>query len=296
MIISLKRTEPCSTCPAQRAFLFEVKHRGNGGASEFRIANDTAQIDQAYVVNSERTAIVGRVQSSTSILNLVDVNTGKLLDEFWCFDPSISPSNRFVAYAKVFPLHFVPAVSYEYLIYDLTVTPEENRTPPNRGRMGDRYDVGWPVYPESLSNSPGDNILSDQTVAHLISSDGFFWLGQTDIVAFVDRWQGANNLIIADVSRGAHEPKVGVHLLDGGKIVDMAGCRKKVAPSDFDNWSKDPASFVSVTNITLAGANPPRLRITLAPHPCLASNTVEVPLDVRLPSKLRKPGTDGTLY
>jgi hypothetical protein len=276
MIIALKRTEPCLTCPAQRAFLFEVKRRAKGTASEFRIANDTAQIDQVYAVNNERAAIVGRIQSSTTIVNLVDVNTGKLLDEFWCFDPSVSPDGRFVAYGKVFPLHFVPGVSYEYLVYDLTAVPEHNRTPTNKGRTANRVDVGWPVYPVGLSNGSDDNILSDQALAHFISSDGFFWLDKSDTVAFVDRWQGANRLVVADVSVGIQQPRVSVYPIETAAVVDLPACKSKVAPSDFEALSKDPSTLITVTSIETLPEIPHSLRLSLSPHPCLATTMLDV--------------------
>jgi hypothetical protein len=276
LIISLRRSEDCSTCPAGRAFLFEVKHKQKGTIVEFHIANDTAQVDQVYVVDSERAAIVGRIQSSTSIVNLVDVNTGKVLDEFWCFDPSVSPSNRFVAYAKVFPLHFVPGVSYEYLVYDLAASPGENRTPPNKGRTTDRYDVGWPVYPENLINSPNDNILARASLAHSTCTDGFFWLGKSDTVAFVDRWQGVDSLVVADVSAGVQHPRVGVYPIDTAAVVDLPGCKSKVAPSDFERWSESPATLIRVTDIGVSPEDPRALRLQFSPQPCLGTSHFDI--------------------
>ena len=69
--------------------------------------------------------------------------------------------------------------------------------------------------------------------------------------------------------------------LDTSKIVDMAGCRDKVAPSDFEIWSRNPASLVFVNDISLSGSGVPHVQLTLNPHSCLVSTTVDVPVNVQ---------------
>ncbi len=71
--------------------------------------------------------------------------------------------------------------SDQYLVYDLTAAPEENRTPANRSRPTDPYNAGWPVYPEGSKNTANDNILllSEKAAAHSMFSDGSDSFGLT---------------------------------------------------------------------------------------------------------------------
>ncbi len=218
------------------------------------------------------------MQFAVSVVTVMDPRTGKLLDSFWCMQPSISDDNRFLAYIKVFPLHFVPGVSYEYLVYDLAGTPEENRTPPNRERMSDKYDAGWPVYPPGLDNSPGDNILADESLAHSISSSGFFWLHK-DAFAFADQWKGEQSLVLVGLRQGVGQPQVTVKPLRDLDVVDVAKC-KQFSESSFQ-----------VTNIQLPKDKPGLVRLwfSVFGQPCLVRPTADIRLEHGWPDILEAP-------
>ena len=221
-----------------------------------------------HIVNGSKAAVIGRMQAAVSVVNVIDLSSAKLSDSFWCMRPSVSDDNRFVAYVKVFPLHFVPGVSYEYLVYDLTATPEENRTPPNKGRMPDTYDVGWPVYPEGLLNTPGDNILKDESLAHLMSSDGLFWLANTRTFGFTDRWRGVQRLVVASVPSGISHPRVTVKPLVKLGIVDVEKC-KGISENAFQ-----------VSQIRVVKDRPEYLRLSFrSTNPyCIRRDTLDVAL------------------
>ncbi len=277
--ITMDGSEPCNKCPGGRADVFTAVKREGGESYQIRLTKPPGQVDELDVVGESRLAVFGRNTTNAALVNVLELPGGTELDSFMCYDPSLSPDHRFLAYLKLFPGHPGPVdITNEYVVYDLTQSPASNRF---NLRQGVGYDAGMPVYPPGATNATGEFVASDEWSAHVLVSEGLFWLGQTDAVAFADRWRGAINLVVADVSQGVRQPKVEVHPLDSGKIVDMASCRNKVAPSDFDNWYKDPASLVSVTDIALAGADAPKVRLTLAPHTCLTSNTVEVLLGMR---------------
>jgi hypothetical protein len=77
--------------------------------------------------------------------SIVDLVSGLVADQFFVARPSISPTGRFIAYAR-----FQPPSSRDedvLLVYDVGSSAQLNRLPPNaRGEF--MRDVGLPVFPE----------------------------------------------------------------------------------------------------------------------------------------------------
>jgi hypothetical protein len=216
------------------------------------------------------------------VITLVLLPSGTQVDRFLCYWPALSPDRHFVAYEKFSPAH--PGYDYspssEYLVYDLTASAEENRTPPNRRGPLQPYDVGWPLYPEGVKNRPGDNMFEGHDVpVHWLASEGLFWLGKSDTVAFVDRWQGVNSLVVADMSAGVQHPRVRAYPIDTAALVDLPACKTKVAPSDFEAWSENPATLIQVTEIGISPENPHALRLQLSPKACLGTSHSDIRVD-----------------
>jgi hypothetical protein len=114
---------------------------------------------------------------------------------------------------------------------------------------------------------------------HWMTSDGFFWLDQLDAVAFVDRWQGVSSLVVADVSGGIQRPRVHAYPIDAARVVDLPGCKSKVAPSDFEAWSKEPSVLIHVTDIQVSSQNPRFVRLKFSPHACLDTDHLDIRVD-----------------
>lgn len=81
---------------------------------------------------------------------IVDKAKASILDSFLSFDPVMSPDQRWIVYQKTFPLHGVEATE-EYLIYDLTKSPAQNRPD---GDTTNHEDVGTTIYPPGMKNLP----------------------------------------------------------------------------------------------------------------------------------------------
>lgn len=276
--VSLTRWKACPEAFGNWCYFFRVEDKLNHTVAAFRLANQTAQVDALSIVGGSRVAVLGRALPILAIVTVVDLPSGKEIDRFVCGGPVPSPDGRFVVYGKFVPAHpgYEWSPSAEYLIYDLTASAEGNRTPPNRGRPLDPYDVGWPVYPEGAKNISGDNLFEGHDVPVHSSASWFFWLDKSSTVAFVDRWQGVNRLVVADVSGGIQRPKVHAYPFDTGAVVDLPACKSKVAPSDFEAWSKDPSTLISVTDIHASPETSHSLRLRFSPHPCLATTTLDV--------------------
>jgi hypothetical protein len=279
--LSLTTWRTCPQAVSNHCFLFRVDQSAGAASSEFRLANETAQVDAITIISPSRAAILGRAMHNMYVVTPILLPSGLQLDRIICYWPALSPKRRFVAYLKFFPAHpgYEYSPSAEYLIYDLTAQAEDNRTPPNRARPLQPYDAGWPLYPGGLKNTPGDNMFEGHDVpVHWMTSEGFFWLDESDTLAFADRWQGVCRLVVADVSNGIQQPKVSAYPIDIARVVDLPGCKSKVAPSDFEGWSKDSTSLISVTNILGSPEKSHSLRVSFSPHPCLATTTLNVRL------------------
>lgn len=137
-------------------FVFSLKSERNGTASQFTICTAALQVDEIDVINSSRALILGRLGANFPTAEVVDLPSGRVLDEFWCFMPVISPGHRFLAFLKSFPGHPGPvAVEAEYLVYDLKRSAAYNR---EHLRTGVTYDAGWPVYPPGATNAEVENL------------------------------------------------------------------------------------------------------------------------------------------
>jgi hypothetical protein len=282
--VSLVSWMTCPQAASNTCFKLKIESRIGAASSEFYLSNETAQVDAITIINSSRAAILGRAMHNMYVVTILGLPSTSPLDRFLCYWPALSPDRRFVAYEKFSPAHpgqgFSP--SAEYLVYDLTESPEGNRTPPNRGRPLEPYDVGWPLYPEGVNNAPGDNMFEGRDVpVHWFGSEGFFWLHQSATVAFVDRWKGVSRLVHADVSRGVAHPNVTVFPIDPVDILDLLRCKSQMSLSDFKAWSKDPSTLINVTSIDAPPDRPGFLRLRFELKPCVAKASLEIRCDDR---------------
>lgn len=266
--ISLKKNEPCERRPIMGCFVFEVMNKRKGTRSEFVLENEIAQVDEIHAISTSKVAVIGRVMSDVSMVTLVDVRTGKVMDSFYCFFPAVSENKQLVAYVKIFPRHFTEGVSAQYLIYDFRRTPEENR--PSRVPLDDRYDVGVPVFPPGSANRPGDNIGLPETETHMWGSRGFFWSKGSQKVAFADSAHGKITLVVADISSGVKAAKVWTKDLPINEIVDLACCQGT------EEGCRRLENAFHVAHITFEGEGNTRVKLQIVPWRCLKRHTLDV--------------------
>jgi hypothetical protein len=104
-----------------------------------------------------------------------------VVDEFAAYRPVLSPDQRWIAYVKIYPLHGTEATD-EYLIYDLTKSPVQNRPV---GDVNNSADVGAVIFPPGQKNLGGDNIGVPREQMHG-GGLGFYWATDSRAVLFVD--------------------------------------------------------------------------------------------------------------
>lgn len=275
-IVSLTSRTACRTGPADQCFSLSIEDRSSGKRFNLRIANFTTQIMAIRFPTSSEAVIVGLAAPNLYVLTVVNLRMVSVRDTFLGYWAAISPTSRYVAYVKWYPPHigYEYSVTNEYMIYDFTQSPAENRTPLNRNVTLGPYEAGWPVYPESVK--AGDNVLSGQDVpVHTLASDGIFWI-DNNTLAFVDRWRDTNTLIVAQLSKGLRAPLVATKPLPTSQLVNLESCGRTAAQSDLRAWSSAPGTLVFVNRIESIPDRPGWLRLRLAPQPCLTKTALDI--------------------
>jgi hypothetical protein len=275
--LSLIANKACLQCLNGRLLSFRIVNRRAGTASRFDLKNMTAQAENLYIVGRDRAAILGLAGAGASIITIIALPSGRVIDTVEGVWASVSPNHRFAVFREWFP-RMIPEgllVSDVYLAYDLARGPRYNRGQPGPQNA---YNAGWPLYPHG-TGSHTVNIISARHAGsqHRISSDGFFWLGG-NTVAFTDSWHDATSLVVANLSQGIRKPRVAAETIDTRSLIDFAKCAVKVAPSDLDRRRKHPSVMIYVYDIRWLQSKPGWVRLTLARQPCLSTATFDMHL------------------
>jgi len=267
LAISLKRADPCAECGGRKSFTFGVTDKWQGTATEFTIRNETAQVDEIFIVSPSRAIVLGSVSGTIRVANIVDLTSGSVIDFFYCHFPRVSKDGRYLAYVRFSP-HFSPPSewSYVYLVYDLALSPAENRLRRSEG-FDDQVKVGIPVYPlENLQRGVYETTLTTEAEVHLLGSDGLFWL-EDNVLAFVDRWRKVNRLVIVDVRSGVRQAKLQIKPIDTMAIVDLAQCGEN---------REDPENLIYIQQIEIPKDRKGYVRLHLHEDACLRYLTLDI--------------------
>jgi hypothetical protein len=151
-----------------------------------------------------------RPDASTGI-HIVDVNKNQLVDEWWCYNPVLSPSNRFWVYEKFYPRHGLPAERASVvLIYDMEKTPAENRIPVIGYTKWPKEQVGLPIYPQAYVNARA-YVLPEQQLQNIhwyTLSSPFLWGKDPNNIVFLSDHQNETNIVRVDLTLGIQRPKI----------------------------------------------------------------------------------------
>jgi hypothetical protein len=165
------------------------------GYSDLFIRSDPAirldmdgEIDQACELPLHRIIVFGNSGAYGTKISIVDIEKPALIDTFLVYDPILSPDRRWIVYRKFFPRQTDLLSSDEYLLYDLSKNPAQNR--PTEPFSLDRLDtdVGTPIYPPGWKNEPSENIGVPDGQRHGHKSS-FFWSPDSRAIVFTDIFQ-----------------------------------------------------------------------------------------------------------
>jgi hypothetical protein len=274
--VSLVSTQECDDCEAGKTFTFIIRNKLKSSSTEFRIQNDTAQIDSIGIASPSRAVIFGSISATTRSITIVDTKTGTIEDNFYCNFPALSPNGRFLAYVKAAP-RFSSAEewSYVYLVYDLAADSTQNRVfakETSDEALADRVNVGAPVYPAGNAKRRVYSTTShrDEGSAHVLASEGLFWV-QENILAFVDRWNKVDRLVVADLSSGVSQPEITVKPFNTQDIIDASSCKESL---------NAPENLIYVTEISSIRDNPKSLRVMFKSRGvCLKHSALDISIN-----------------
>ncbi len=265
-------------------FDFEVEMKAERSRNRFSVSHDLlVQLDRMHLIDGPRLLLIGRFATGAYVLTILDLPSGRVLDRFVGSCPEISPDNRLIAFIKMAPLRVVDNTSAQYLIYDLSASPEANRSIQSDDPYIRETNVGTAIYPEGSRNLPDDNIGVPEDRRHEIGSDGFFWLDSRTL-AFVDRHKDENNLVVVDLRGGLKQPLISTHPIDTRDAID---------PDEIpDDLARRPERAFRVTSIGFADADREEVRIGVKPITDLHRPESRA-FSLRLP-EFRAPGAAGT--
>ena len=244
--VGLKRANSCADCPAGKSFDLSVEDLQSGKAVPVTIANLTTQIDDIAIVSQSRAVVFGRVTGTMQSVNIINTATGAVEDYFYCNFSVLSKDKRYLAFVKGAPRFSSPSEwSYVYLVYDLSESPKTNKLARNidsANMPDDRMNVGVPIYPQAnvRQQSYVADLDLEESQVHLLGSEGLFWL-EDDQLAFVDRWNKTNRLVVADLRWGLAGARVKSKELDTSALVNLSVCNESV---------EAPENLIVVTDIS----------------------------------------------
>jgi hypothetical protein len=157
------------------------------GATAVRLDTDEV-IDQVCELPEDRIVVFGNSGAYGTNISIVDMEKAVLVDTFLVYDPRLSPNRRWIAYRKFYPRQSDLRPSDEYLLYDLSKSPHQNRPSEPFSLGPNDMDVGSPIYPLGWKNESGDNLGAPDGQRHGHKSP-FFWAPDSRAIVFTDIFQ-----------------------------------------------------------------------------------------------------------
>ena len=167
---------------------------GNGDTSrEIRLPGVVNEVDEVCSLADGRFVVFSGSGYSAEI-DLIDGAKAVLLDSIWGFAPAMSPDQKWLVYRKFYPRRTELPVSEEYLLYDLSKSPAQNRPPGIT--PDDPLSVGRVIFPPGQDNGSADNIGIAEDQRHSSVSDSLYWASDSRAVVFGDRIQGIPSIVL----------------------------------------------------------------------------------------------------
>lgn len=150
-----------------------------------------SEISEVCPLADGRLVVFGEAMWGTNVY-VVDPTKAVLLDSFTTYSPVLSPDQHWIAYAKFYPIRVEG--SSEYMIYDLTSTPTENRPP----GVGGPIDVGRVIFPPGHENFFGSNIDLPEGLRHL-GGGSLYWAPDSRAILFEDRTPSDAGIVLVTI-------------------------------------------------------------------------------------------------
>lgn len=152
-------------------------------------------VEEVCPLPDGRLVVFGNMMTGKSF-SIVDPAKPSTIDTVWGYDPLLSPDQKWIVFRKFFPRQTDEPASDEYLRYDLSRTPAQNRSP--GVGLDWTEEVGTAIYPLGWKNELADNIGApeDQQHHHLST---FFWAPDSRALVFADVNQGKRSVVLITI-------------------------------------------------------------------------------------------------
>jgi len=162
------------------------------GRAPIRLSN-ISEIFQVCPLQNDRMVIFADPGFGFSVI-VIDTAKGVMLDRFLAYyTPSMSPDQRWLVFPKFYPRFTELPASDEYLIYNLSKSPEANR-PSGAKQAGELdVDVGSVIFPVGWKNESGDNIGRPEEQQHGMGP--VFWAPDGRSLVFDDGVMNTHSVV-----------------------------------------------------------------------------------------------------
>lgn len=171
-------------------------------AVKISLPNVVDTIDEVCPISGGRLVVFARAGDTLNNIAIVDGVKASLIDSFYGFSAVMSPDQRWLSYGKFFPRHTDLPPSSEYLLYDLTKSPAQNRPPAIT--PDDWMNVGKPIFPLGQKNDNGDNIGVPEDQQHWMGSPSFYWTQDSRAIVFGDLLQKKFSIVLVTLDNSGN--------------------------------------------------------------------------------------------
>jgi len=204
--------------PNRNNYIFEILNKKAHQLNNFVLKYPYKRIEDMYLkmhLLEDNKLIIEtkwkkRPKASTG-LHIVDIKENTLVDQFWCYEPVLSPSRRFWVYEKFYAPHGLKATQTTVvLIYDMEKSPLENRVPVEGYTEWPLEQVGLPVYPEPYVEAQTYVLVEEQEANPFwyLQASPFLWSADPNEVVFLCNHQKQTYIVRVNLSSGIEKPKI----------------------------------------------------------------------------------------
>jgi len=224
----------------------EVAHVTIGGIGE-RIRS----IENLYLFENNKLVVHGNLERA-DIIYVVECETHKVVDMFWCYDPVLAPLNRFWVYEKFYPYHGLKSIQTTVvLVYDMERTTLENRVPVKDYTEWPKVQVGLPIYPKPYVEAKAYVLPRQQQENSFwyLRSSPFLWSEDANDVVFLCNHEKQTYIVRVNIGAGIDKPKIFEAPVNVGSFV------KPELPEEYRKKEAARLHMVSATEIAWDGKN-----------------------------------------
>jgi hypothetical protein len=217
-LVNFAGETPDANIPNSSNHIFEITNKKTQQSNQFVIKYPSMPIadedvkmhilkDSKLVIETKWKA---RPNGSTG-LHIINMKDCTLIDQFFCYDPVLSPSERFWVYEKYYPPHGSQAIQTTVvLVYDMEKSPLENRLPVEGYTELPEEQVGLPVYPEPYVKVKKYMLLEEQenNPFWYTMSSPFLWSSDSNDVVFLCNHQKNTYCVRVNIGSGIELPKI----------------------------------------------------------------------------------------